>query len=216
MTTDALPILIGQYDSPFVRRVAIAMSLYEMPFEHRPWSVFRDAEQISTYNPLRRVPTLVFPSGEALIDSTMILDALDDQVEDTQVMMPRRGPERRAGLRVCALACGMADKGVALVYETVLREADHRNTRWVKRCSRQIKDALDMLERERRAIASDWWLGNTISHADIAVVVALHFLKQGAKPLMDEIDIPGLDAMEQRCGEMEVFQTIDQPLNVPS
>ena len=27
-------ILIGQYDSPFVRRVAIAMRLYGMAFEH--------------------------------------------------------------------------------------------------------------------------------------------------------------------------------------
>ena len=29
-------ILIGQFDSPFVRRVAIAMRLYGLSFEHRP------------------------------------------------------------------------------------------------------------------------------------------------------------------------------------
>ncbi|MBN9058568.1 MAG: glutathione S-transferase N-terminal domain-containing protein, partial [Rhizobiales bacterium] len=52
-------ILIGQYDSPFVRRVAIAMHLYAIPFEHRPWSVFGDAKKIAPYNPLTRVPTLV-------------------------------------------------------------------------------------------------------------------------------------------------------------
>ncbi len=51
-------ILIGQYDSPFVRRVAIAMRLYGLPFEHRPWATFGDADQIAPYNPLRRVPTL--------------------------------------------------------------------------------------------------------------------------------------------------------------
>jgi len=28
--------LIGQYDSPFVRRVAIAMRLYELKFDHKP------------------------------------------------------------------------------------------------------------------------------------------------------------------------------------
>ena len=33
-------ILIGQYDSPFVRRVAVALTLYGLPFEQRPWSVF--------------------------------------------------------------------------------------------------------------------------------------------------------------------------------
>jgi len=33
-------ILIGQYDSPFVRRVGIALTLYGLAFEHRPWSTF--------------------------------------------------------------------------------------------------------------------------------------------------------------------------------
>jgi hypothetical protein len=72
--------LIGQYDSPFVRRVAIAMRLYGIAFEHRPWSTFGDADKIAPYNPLRRVPTLVLDDGEALIESAMILDHLDDLV----------------------------------------------------------------------------------------------------------------------------------------
>ena len=67
-------ILIGQYDSPFVRRVAIAMRLYGLSFEHRPWSVFGDAEKIAQYNPLMRVPTLVMGNGETLIESHAILD----------------------------------------------------------------------------------------------------------------------------------------------
>ena len=40
-------ILIGQYDSPFVRRVAMALRLYGLPFEHRPWSTFGDADKIA-------------------------------------------------------------------------------------------------------------------------------------------------------------------------
>ena len=39
-------ILIGQYDSSFVRRVALALRIYGLPFEHRPWSVFGDGERI--------------------------------------------------------------------------------------------------------------------------------------------------------------------------
>ena len=57
-------ILIGQFDSPFARRVGIAMRLYGLSFEHRPWSVFGDAEKIAQYNPLMRVPTLVMENGE--------------------------------------------------------------------------------------------------------------------------------------------------------
>ena len=61
--------LIGQYDSPFVRRVAIALRLYGIKYDHKPWSTFGDADQIAPFNPLRRVPTLVLDGGEALIDS---------------------------------------------------------------------------------------------------------------------------------------------------
>ena len=40
-------LLIDQYDSPFVRRVAIAMRLYGVAFEHKPWSTFGDAGKIA-------------------------------------------------------------------------------------------------------------------------------------------------------------------------
>ncbi len=71
---DSLPgliamILVGQYDSPFVRRVAIALDLLGFAFEHRPWSVFGDAEKVAAYNPMKRVPTLVLDDGETLLDS---------------------------------------------------------------------------------------------------------------------------------------------------
>ena len=59
-------ILIGQYDSSFVRRCAIAMRIYNLNFSHEPWSTFGDAEKIRKYNPLTRVPTLVLDNGDVL------------------------------------------------------------------------------------------------------------------------------------------------------
>ena len=88
-------ILIGQYDSPFVRRVAIALRLYGIGFEQRPWSTFGDADKIAPYNPLRRVPTLVLDNGEAVIESTAILDHLDELVGPEAAMMAERGDLRR-------------------------------------------------------------------------------------------------------------------------
>ena len=83
-------ILIGQYD-PFRPPRGDALRLYELFFEHRPWSTFGDGDKIAPYNPLRRVPTLVLGSGEALIESTAILDYLDDLVGPDDAMIARAG-----------------------------------------------------------------------------------------------------------------------------
>ena len=77
-------ILIGQYDSPFVRRVGIALRLYGHAYDHRPWSTFGDADRIASLNPLRRVPTLVLDDGEVLIESGAILDHLDELAGPSQ------------------------------------------------------------------------------------------------------------------------------------
>src|SRR6185436_14305535 len=100
-------ILIGQYDSPFVRRVAIAMRLYGMTYEHRPWSVFGDAERLAALNPLRRVPTLVLDDGVALVESGAILDWLDEHVGADRALIAASGTPRRDALRICGLASGL-------------------------------------------------------------------------------------------------------------
>lgn len=115
-------IRIGQYDSPFVRRVGIALTLYGIPFEHRPWSAFGDADKIRPYNPLTRVPTLVLDNGEVLIESHLMLDYLDSPVPSSQRMFPSTEPLRHQALKVSALATGLGDKIVSLFYERRLHE----------------------------------------------------------------------------------------------
>jgi glutathione S-transferase len=207
-------ILIGQYDSPFVRRVAIALRLYGLPFEHRPWSTFGDADLIAPFNPLRRVPTLVFEDGEVLIESTAILDYLDELVGPERVMIADSGPERRQALKICALGSGLADKAVSLVYERVLRKDQLKL--WVERCEAQIGGVLDVLENERAAVATPYWFGTRIGHADIMVACALRFTGEGHPALFNAARHPALTAHAARCEALPVFQEIVQPLSPPS
>jgi glutathione S-transferase len=209
-------ILIGQYDSPFVRRVAIAMRLYGLPFEHKPWSNFGEGDKIAPFNPLRRVPTLVLDDGEALIESTAILDYLDELVGPDRAMIARSGPARRHALKTIALATGLGDKSVSLVYERVLRKDDHRSKIWVERCRDQIGGVLEALERERASIASAWWFGKNIGHADIAVACALRFTTEAHPHLFDAARYPALAAHAAACEALAVFKEIQQPLNPPS
>src|SRR5579859_6720855 len=143
-------ILIGQFDSPFVRRVGVTLRLYELPFEHRPWSVWSDALALSKINPLRRVPVLVLDDGETLIESGAILDHLDERVGPERAMIPRSGHARRQVLNLCALATGVADKAVILFYELLLHE--RRSQTWIDRCRAQITDTLTLLETYRKGV----------------------------------------------------------------
>jgi glutathione S-transferase len=207
-------ILIGQYDSPFVRRVAIALRLYGLAFEHRPWSTFGDGDKIAPHNPLRRVPTLVLDAGEVLIESTAILDYLDEVAGPEKAMIAARGPERRRALKISALATGLGDKGVSLLYERVLRKDQSKI--WVERCQAQIGGVLEVLEQERAAIATPYWFGERIGHADIAVACVLRFTGEAHRQLFDAARYPALSAHAARCEALAPFQEIVQPLAPPS
>ena len=206
-------ILIGQFDSPFVRRTAIAMRLYGVAFEHRPWSVFAEAEKIARYNPLMRVPTLVMDDGLVLIESHAILDALDHMVGPERAMMPSSGDLRRQVQKICALATGMADKAVSLGYERHVHKRESQA--WVDRCLQQIAGVLSELEASRESQATEWWFGEKIGHADIAVACALRFLGDAHAGLFDLPEgWPMLAAHAAKCEALPAFREIQQPFSV--
>jgi glutathione S-transferase len=205
-------ILIGQFDSPFVRRVGIALRTYGLAFDHEPWSVWRDAEAIAEHNPLRRVPTLVLDDGSSLVDSVTILDALDEWADDAVRLAPRSGAERRECLRVTALATGLADKAVSLFYELMLHPDP--SPKWVDRCTRQIGDVFDALERDRRPRESAWWFGDRMSHADVAVACVLRFAREALPGRFYHARRPALVAHGERCEALPVFREISQPFTV--
>lgn len=207
-------ILIGQYDSPFVRRVAIAMHLYGLSYQHERWSVFGDADTIAQHNPLRRVPTLICDDGVAIHDSQLILDWLDQRVTPEQALAPVAGDARRAILRIAGFACGVADKAVSLFYELRLHEAT--SALWVERCRAQIGDTLRLLERESAALATPFWGGGAPGHADLAIACMIRFVSEAHPGLFDAAAAPALAEIAGRCEAMEVFVQICQPFNPPA
>jgi glutathione S-transferase len=206
--------LIGQYDSPFVRRVAVALTHYDLAFDHWPWSVWADADELARYTPLRRVPVLLWEDGTVLVESFAILDALDDRVGAERSLLPRTGPVRREGLRIAALATGLADKAVSLLYEHVLRKAEARNKVWAERCAAQIQETLALLEAEREGQTTPFWFGATPSHADIAVACALRFTGEAHPELLRAAIGPALVAHCQRLEALPALQAVVQPLHV--
>jgi len=207
-------ILIGQYDSPFVRRVGIAMALYGMSFEHKPWSTFSDADKLRPYNPLTRVPTLVLDNGDVLIESHSILDYLDGLVGPERAMFPKAEPHRHQAFMVAALATGCADKAVSLFYEKRLHE--RASPVWEERCRNQIAGALAVLESDRALRRSPYWRGEAIGHEDIAVTCALRFIGEAHPGMLAMADFPALAAHANRLEALPVFKEVAQAFIPPA
>jgi glutathione S-transferase len=207
-------ILIGQYDSPFVRRVGIALALYDLKFEHRPWSVYGDAEKIRPLNPLVRVPTLVLDDGEVLTESHAMLDYLDSLVPADRAMFPRAEPARHRAFGIATLGTGVADKAVIVFNEKRLHK-EAAAASWLERCRSQIAGALGALEKDREKRRDDWWFGARIGHADIAVACALRFLGEAHPGMVSMKDYPALAAHAARCEAMAVFKAVSQPFVPP-
>ncbi|MES1172939.1 MAG: glutathione S-transferase family protein [Myxococcales bacterium] len=203
-------ILIGQYDSPFVRRVAITLHYYGLPFEHRPWSVWGDADKIAQYNPLRRVPTLLLEDGSALVETFAIIDHVDELAPPARLLLPAVGKLRRDGLRIAALAAGLADKSVSLLYASL--DLMQPSLRWTERCRGQVLETLSLLNVERGTRSSPFWLGESLSHADVGFACAYRFTRDAHPGLIDAKQFPALTAQAERCEALSEFQQVYLPI----
>ncbi len=206
-------ILIGMFDSPYVRRVAVSLRLLGLDFEHRDWSVGTDFDRIREFNPLGRVPTLVLDDGEVLGESTAILDWLDEIVGAERALLPRDGAGRRRSLQIMALATGAADKGVAQLYERAFRPPEKRHEPWVARCRTQMVSALDALDRICADTQATWLLGDRIGQVDITLTAVSTFLHEALE--LDPARYPALTLRTARGEALPAFRAFHRPFFVP-
>ena len=207
-------ILIGQYDSPFTRRVGITLSIYGFAFEHNTWSVFGNAAELGKVNPLIRVPTLVLETGEALIETAAIIDYVDSLVAPDKRLLPQTQPERYRVQQVVSLASGISDMAVRLFYE--LRLHDTPSEAYVSRVTTQLSQALAALEIDRAAQPAECWFGGAMTQADIAVTCMYRHLSESHPKIAAKGNYP---ALEKHCAHFEaqqVFIDISQAFIAPA
>jgi len=196
-------ILIGQYDSPFTRRVAVTMNFYGVVFERRVLSVFTDFDVMLTLNPLGKVPVLQLEDGERLYDSRAILDYLDGMVGADRRMVPADEPHRRGVLRVEAVALGLTEKLLERGFEFARRDPEKRDPAVVQRVERQISSALAWLEALQPA---PWLCGDAISRADVTAAIAYTYIKEKQPVLLERAAYPALGEHCMRCEALTQFR----------
>lgn len=167
--------LIGAITSPYVRKVRIVMAEKKLDYQFLPEDVWSDATQISTSNPLGKVPCLVMEGAEAVFDSRVIVEYLDT-LSPVGKLIPPQGRERAEVKTWEALADGVLDAAILARLEATWpgRGEAQRSEAWIQRQMGKINAALVAMSRGLgdKAFCS----GVHFSLSDVAVGCALGYL----------------------------------------
>ena len=177
--------------SPYVRKVLILA--HEGGFADRIETVaaagtpIEPNTQTAAANPLGKIPCLKRDDGPALFDSRVICQYLDATHGGGQFYPA--GAARWSALTLEALADGIVDAAILVVYESRLRPEERRFTPWTDGQLGKIHRAIDALEAE--------WLPHLKGPLDIgsiAVACALGYLDLRFPDLGWRDSHPGLAA----------------------
>ena len=167
--------LIGSMTSPYVRKVRIVMAEKKLDYQFVLEDVWAADTSMPDANPLGKVPCLVMEGGEAVFDSRVIVEYLDN-VTPNNKLMPAPNRERMEVKRWEALADGILDAAILARLEATWngRTDAQRNQAWIDRQMGKIDLALKAISTGLgdKAFCS----GIHFSLSDVAVGCALAYL----------------------------------------
>jgi len=158
--------------SPYVRKCLV--TAHELGLDSRiallnaaANPVNRD-QTIIPHNPLGKVPTFFTDDGEALYDSRVICEYLNDLAKGS--VFPQSGPARWRALTLQSLGDGILDAAILARYEGFLRPEPLRWADWSRGQLDKIHTSLAHLNAHPGALSGEATIGN------IAMGCALWYL----------------------------------------
>ena len=194
------PCLVGRLLSPYVRRIAVTLNLYNMPFERLIISAIDDEAVREKINPVGRVPAFVLSETETIVDSNAILDHLDELAGDDS-LIPKSGFPRRQTLHQLALATGAIDRAMGANAERRRQPPDDDR---LKRQLRQCKNGFTTLETLLDSDAH-YFGGDKIGQADVTIVVGMTFIEHIFPGTLPPAEMPKLHALAARLESLPAF-----------
>ena len=134
--------LLSRRRSPFGRKVLFAAGYLGIDLDFREAD---DEELLRSRNPLAKVPTLVLQDGRVLYDSRVILEFLD-AVSGGGRIIPAEAEARFEALRQAALADGVLEAALLVVYEARYRPDREPHEPWLAFQRGKIARALAAME----------------------------------------------------------------------
>ena len=167
--------LIGSSSSPYVRKVRITMAEKKLDYQYVTENVWASETRIGESNPLGKVPCLVMEGAEALFDSRVIVEYLEN-LSPVGKLIPGNGRERAEVKTWEALADGVLDAAILARLEATWdgRTKAQRSQVWIDRQLAKIDASLKSMSRG--LADKPFCAGIHLSLADIAVGCALGYL----------------------------------------
>jgi glutathione S-transferase len=135
------------FSSPFGRKPRIAVGLLGLDdrVKVESASTQEPEDPLRKQNPLGKVPVLILDDGTALFDSPVILEYLDVLAGGGRIV-PKDAKARFDALRLEALADGLLDASILIVYEGRYRAAEKHEPKWLDLQSGKVDRGLGALE----------------------------------------------------------------------
>jgi glutathione S-transferase len=148
-------ILRSTPPSPFGRKVKLAASVLGLSSDIKvaPADTNDTNDSLRRQNALGKIPTLVLEDGTTLFDSRVIVEYLDHRAGGGKII-PQEPKARFAALRLQALADGMTDAQILLLYEGRFRPPEHHVKKWTDYQADKIKRGLTALETDPPSLDS--------------------------------------------------------------
>ena len=137
--------------SPFVRKVRIASSVLALDSDIKVERADTSdpSDTVRRQNPLGKIPALLLEDGSVLFDSRVILEYLDQRAGGGRII-PKDPAARIAALRLRlqALADGIMDASILIVYEARWRPPERHEPKWLDHQAGKVARALAALEQK--------------------------------------------------------------------
>jgi glutathione S-transferase len=135
------------FGSPYGRKARIAVSILGLDGKVKiePASTQDSTDPLREQNPLGKVPVLLRDDGSTLFDSPVILEYLDMLAGGGRIL-PKEMEPRLEALRLEALADGILDASILVVYEGRYRPPEKLVQKWVDMQTSKVTRALAALE----------------------------------------------------------------------
>ena len=205
-------ILYGSYISPFVRRVATTLKLYDIGFTNIELKTSNAAQlsEIKSKNPLGRVPAFETDSGEMLIDSVAILDYLDRLVGEETSLIPSKFNQRTRVMTQIGILTGAMEKTVSAVYEVKKRPENKIHRPWLEKLYQQTKDRMEAVDN---MAIMPWINGEKMIQADVSAVIFWDSIKQIRPSDAPILNCPNLIVLSEKANSISAFS---ETYKVPS